>query len=67
MYPELRGLGGGIHLSKSLYGRLGRAEGIRDEDGYEGYVRKVLPTILQSSGRPIVVEDPVEVLEMPAD
>lgn len=38
-------------------------EVIRDKDGYEGYVRKVLPTIQQSGGRPIVVEDHVEVLE----
>jgi hypothetical protein len=28
MYPESRGLGGGHHVSKSLYERPGRAEGI---------------------------------------
>lgn len=38
-------------------------EVIRDKGRYEGYVQKVLPTILQSRGRPIVVEDHVEVLE----
>lgn len=29
-------------------------EVIRDQAGYDGYVQKALPTIIQSGGRPIV-------------
>lgn len=38
-------------------------EDIRDRAGYDGYVQKALPTILQSGGRPIVADDGPEVLE----
>jgi uncharacterized protein (DUF1330 family) len=38
-------------------------EEIRDQAGYDSYVQKALPTILQSGGRPIVVHDGPELLE----
>jgi uncharacterized protein (DUF1330 family) len=38
-------------------------ETIRDQAGYDGYVQKAVPTILQSGGRPIVVFDDPEVIE----
>jgi uncharacterized protein (DUF1330 family) len=38
-------------------------EAIRDQAGYDGYVQKALPTILQAGGRPIVVDDGPEPLE----
>lgn len=38
-------------------------EEIRDQERYDGYAQKVLPTILQAGGRPIVVDDGVELLE----
>jgi uncharacterized protein (DUF1330 family) len=38
-------------------------ETIRDQAGYDGYVEKALPTIVESGGRPIVVHDDPEVLE----
>jgi uncharacterized protein (DUF1330 family) len=38
-------------------------EVIRDQAGYDAYVEKALPTVLQSGGRPIVVHDEPEVIE----
>lgn len=38
-------------------------EVIKDQDRYEGYVQKALPTIMQSGGRPVVVHDNPEVIE----
>jgi len=38
-------------------------EVIRDQTGYDGYVQKALPTIMQQGGRPIVVHDNPEVIE----
>ena len=38
-------------------------EDIKDEDGIIAYSGKALPTILQSGGKPIVVERNAEVLE----
>lgn len=36
---------------------------IRDQAGYDGYGQKALPTVLQSGGRPIVLQDDPEVIE----
>ena len=38
-------------------------ENINDQAGYDGYVGKALPTILQHGGSPIVVHDAPDVLE----
>jgi uncharacterized protein (DUF1330 family) len=38
-------------------------ETIRDQAGYEAYVEKAIPTIVEAGGRPIVVHDDPEVLE----
>src|SRR5262245_36321319 len=38
-------------------------ETIRDQARYDGYIQKVIPTILQFGGRPIVVYDDPEVIE----
>ena len=38
-------------------------ETIREQAGYDAYVEKAIPTILESGGRPIVVHDDPEVLE----
>ena len=38
-------------------------EDIKDEDGLNAYSGKAVPTILQSGGKPIVVDRNVEVLE----
>ena len=38
-------------------------EEIKDEDGMNAYSGKAVPTILQGGGRPIVVEDNVDVIE----
>lgn len=36
---------------------------VRDRAGYDGYVTKALPTIMESGGKPIVVNDNPEVIE----
>ena len=36
---------------------------IKDEDGMKAYSGKALPTILQSGGKPIIIERNAEVLE----
>ena len=38
-------------------------EDIHDQDGINGYAGKAVPTVIQSGGRPIVVEDNAEVIE----
>ncbi len=38
-------------------------EDIHDQDGINSYGAKAVPTVLQSGGRPIVVEDNAEVIE----
>ena len=38
-------------------------EDIHDQDGINAYAGKAVPTVLQSGGRPIVVEDNAEVIE----
>jgi uncharacterized protein (DUF1330 family) len=38
-------------------------EVIRDQAGYEAYVQKALPIVIQAGGRPIIVHDNPEVLE----
>ena len=38
-------------------------EKIHDQNRYEGYVEKVVPTIMNAGGRIIVVDDSPEVLE----
>jgi uncharacterized protein (DUF1330 family) len=36
---------------------------IHDQTGFEAYLQKALPTLIQSGGRPIIVEDRPEVVE----
>ena len=36
---------------------------IHDQAGFEAYVQKTLPTLMQAGGRPIIVDDNPEVLE----
>jgi uncharacterized protein (DUF1330 family) len=36
---------------------------IQDQAGFEAYVQKALPTLIQSGGRPIIVDDNPEVIE----
>ena len=36
---------------------------IHDQAGFEAYVQKALPTLIQSGGRPIIVDDNPEVIE----
>jgi uncharacterized protein (DUF1330 family) len=36
---------------------------VHDPAGFESYVQKALPTLMQSGGRPIIVEDHPEVIE----
>lgn len=38
-------------------------EDIHDQDGINAYGAKAIPTVLQSGGRPIVVDDNAEVIE----
>jgi uncharacterized protein (DUF1330 family) len=38
-------------------------ETVRDRVAYDAYVEKAIPTILESGGRPIVVQDDPEVIE----
>lgn len=38
-------------------------EDIHDQDGMNAYSGKAVPTVLQSGGRPIVVEDNADVIE----
>ena len=38
-------------------------EVIHDQAGYDGYVQKALPTVIQKGGRAIVVDDNAEVIE----
>ncbi len=38
-------------------------EDIKDQDGINAYSGKAVPTILQSGGKPIIVEDNAELLE----
>jgi uncharacterized protein (DUF1330 family) len=38
-------------------------ETVHDQAGYDGYVQKALPTIVQSGGTPIVAQDEPEVIE----
>ena len=38
-------------------------ETIKDRAGYDGYVMKALPTILQTGGKAIVADDNAEVIE----
>ena len=38
-------------------------ETVRDRAAYDAYVEKAIPTILESGGRPIVVQDDPEVIE----
>jgi len=37
-------------------------ETITDQDRYEGYVQKALPTIVQYGGQPLIVHDNPEVI-----
>ena len=36
---------------------------IHDQAGFEAYLQKALPTLIQSGGRPIIVDDHPEVIE----
>jgi len=38
-------------------------EVIHDQAGYDGYVQKALPTVIQKGGRAIVVDDNAEAIE----
>lgn len=38
-------------------------ETINDQDGYDAYVQKAVPTVLEAGGRPLIFHDGPEVLE----
>ena len=38
-------------------------EVIHDQDRFQAYIQKALPTILQAGGRPVIVQDDPEVIE----
>jgi uncharacterized protein (DUF1330 family) len=38
-------------------------ETVKDQAGYDGYVQKAVPTVMQNGGRPVVFHEGAEVLE----